>query len=225
MFPQTRSSRLRLSEQMSSARSVIPMVVEQSSLGERAYDIYSRLLKDRIVFLGEEVTDSLANLLIAELLFLEKEDPDADIDIYINSPGGSVSAGLAIYDVMTHISCDVATICVGMAASMGSLLLAGGTPGKRYALPNARIMIHQASGGYQGAMADAKIYLEHMNQQYETILAVYARATGKDIAHLRRDMDRDYHLSACEAREYGLIDRVLDNGRGHRGITPIVEAR
>lgn len=224
MFPQTRSSRFRLSEQMPSARSVIPMVVEQSSQGERAYDIYSRLLKDRIVFLGEEITDPLANLVIAELLFLEKDDPDADIDIYINSPGGSVSAGLAIYDVMAHISCDVATICVGMAASMGSLLLAGGTPGKRYALPNARIMIHQASGGYQGAMADAKIYLEHMNQQYETVLAIYARAAGKDIEHLRRDMDRDYHLSPCEAREYGLIDRVLDNGRGQRGITPTVEA-
>ena len=146
----------RLSAARPIAQHVIPMVVEQSSLGERSYDIYSRLLKDRILFIGDEITDGLANLVIAELLFLEKEDPDADIDIYLNSPGGSVSAGLAIYDVMSHISCSVATICVGMAASMGSLLLAGGSPGKRYSLPNARIMIHQASGGYQGAMTDAK---------------------------------------------------------------------
>lgn len=192
---------------------VIPMVVEQSARGERAYDIYSRLLKDRIVFIGEEISDQIANLVIAELLFLEKEDPDADIDIYINSPGGSVSAGLAMYDVMSHIRCDIATVCVGMAASMGSVLLAGGTMGKRYALPNSRIMIHQASGGYQGNMADAKIYLDEMSRQYETILNILARATGKEPEQLRRDCERDNWMSAHEAHAFGLIDRVLENGR------------
>ena len=192
------------------------MVIEQSARGERAYDIYSRLLKDRVVFIGDQIDDQIANLVIAELLFLEKEDPDADIDIYINSPGGSVSAGLAMYDVMTHIACDIATVCVGIAASMGSVLLAGGTPGKRYALPNARIMIHQASGGFQGNVSDAKIYLQEMDRQYDAILDIYANATGRDREKLRRDMDRDYYLSAREAREYGLIDRVLEGGR--RGI-------
>src|SRR5579862_5294783 len=141
---------------------VIPMVVEQSARGERAYDIYSRLLKDRIIFIGEPVSDHLANLVIAEILFLEKEDPDADIELYINSPGGSVSAGLAMYDVMQMVKCDVATICVGLAASMGAVLLAGGASGKRFAMPNARIMIHQGSGGYRGNMEDARIYLEEM---------------------------------------------------------------
>ncbi len=204
-------------------RGVLPMVIEQSARGERAYDIYSRLLKDRILFIGEEIDHQVANLVIAELLFLEKEDPDADIDIYINSPGGSVSAGLAMYDVMTHIRCDVATVCVGMAASMGSALLAAGTPGKRYALPHARIMIHQASGGYQGNLADAKIYLEEMNRQYEAILGLYSRASGKDREKLRRDMDRDYHFSAYEALEYGLIDRVLDGGRGDDAALPGIE--
>jgi len=194
-------------------RGVIPMVVEQSPRGERAYDIYSRLLKDRVIFIGDQIDDQIANLVIAELLFLEKEDPDADIDLYINSPGGSVSAGLAMYDVMTHIRCDIATVCVGLAASMGSLLLAGGTHGKRYAMPHSRIMIHQASGGYQGSMADARIYLEEMNRQYEAILQIYARATGKETERLRRDMDRDYYQSSYEALEYGLIDRVLDHGR------------
>src|SRR5580700_6742345 len=149
---------------------VIPMVVEQSARGERAYDIYSRLLKDRIIFIGEEVSNHLANLVIAEILFLEKEDPDADIELYINSPGGSVSAGLAMYDIMQLVKCDVATICVGMAASMGAVLLAGGTAGKRHALSNARIMIHQASGGYQGQIADARIYLEEMNRNNETVI-------------------------------------------------------
>ena len=206
------------------ARGVIPMVVEQSAQGERAYDIYSRLLKDRVVFIGDQIDDQIANLVIAELLFLEKEDPDMDIDIYINSPGGSISAGLAMYDVMTHISCDVATVCVGMAASMGSVLLAGGTPGKRYALPNARIMIHQASGGFQGNMADAKIYMEDMNRQYETILNIYASATGRDREKLRRDMDRDYYLSAYDAQEYGLIDSVLDKGRARRAMPPAIQS-
>ncbi len=205
-------------------RGVVPMVIEQSPRGERAYDIYSRLLKDRVVFIGDQIDDQIANLVIAELLFLEKEDPDADIDIYINSPGGSISAGLAMYDVMTHISCDVATVCVGMAASMGSVLLAGGTPGKRYALPNARIMIHQASGGFQGNMADAQIYLEDMNRQYETILNIYSDSTGKDKERLRRDMDRDYHLSAHEAQEYGLIDSVLNKGRRSHALPAAIQA-
>lgn len=204
---------MAFNSELQMVRGVVPMVIEQSARGERAYDIYSRLLKDRVVFIGDQIDDQIANLVIAELLFLEKEDPDADIDIYINSPGGSVSAGLAMYDVMTHISCDVATVCVGMAASMGSVLLAGGAPGKRYALPNSRIMIHQASGGFQGNVSDAKIYLEDMSRQYEAILGIYSRATGKDTEQLRRDMDRDYYLSAYQAQEYGLIDRVLDKGR------------
>ena len=191
---------------------VVPMVIEQSARGERAYDIYSRLLKDRIIFISDEITDQIANLVIAEMLFLEKEDPDADIDLYINSPGGSVSAGLAMYDVMGHIRCDVATICVGVAASMASVLLAGGAPGKRYAMPNARIMIHQASGGYRGSMADARIYLEEMNRQYDTIIDILAKRTGKDPERIRRDSDRDYWMSGCEAREYGLIDKLV-NGR------------
>jgi ATP-dependent Clp protease protease subunit len=191
---------------------VIPMVVEQTARGERAYDIYSRLLKDRIVFLGEEINDQVANLVIAEMLFLEKEDPEADIDLYINSPGGSVSAGLAIYDMMHHIKCDVATICVGMAASMATALLAGGAEGKRYAMPNARVMIHQASGGYQGSMADARIYLEEMNRLYDAYIAILAKHTGKDPEQLRRDCDRDHWLSAEESREYGLVDCIV-NGR------------
>jgi ATP-dependent Clp protease protease subunit len=194
-------------------RAVVPMVVEQSARGERAYDIYSRLLKDRIIFISDEITDQIANVVIAQMLFLEKEDPDADIDLYINSPGGSVSAGLAMFDVMGHIKCDVATICVGIAASMASVLLAGGTAGKRYAMPNARIMIHQASGGYRGSMADARIYLEEMNRQYDTIIDILAKRTGKEPERIRRDSDRDYWLSACEAREYGLIDSIV-NGRG-----------
>jgi ATP-dependent Clp protease protease subunit len=193
-------------------RSVIPMVVEQNARGERAYDLYSRLLKDRIVFIGEEITDSLANLVIAQLLFLEREDRDADIEIYVNSVGGSVDAGLAIYDTMQLIHCDLATFCIGMAASMGAVLLSGGTAGKRYALPHSRVMIHQASGGYRGDMSEAKIYLEQMHRQYETILKLLARHTGQDTEKLRGDCDRDYWLSAEEAREYGLVDKVLANG-------------
>jgi len=196
-----------------SVKAVVPMVVEQSARGERAYDIYSRLLKDRIIFISDEITDQIANLVIAQMLFLEKEDPDADIDLYINSPGGSVSAGLAMFDVMGHIKCDVATICVGVAASMGSVLLAGGTASKRYAMPNARIMIHQASGGYRGSMADARIYLEEMNRQNDTIIDILANRTGKEPERIRRDSDRDSWMSAGEARDYGLIDSIV-NGRG-----------
>ena len=188
---------------------LVPMVVEQDGRGERAYDIYSRLLKDRIIFLQHEVNDDMAGLIIAELLFLEKEDPDADIDIYINSPGGSVPAGLAIYDTMRLIKCDVATISVGWSASIAAVLLAGGTAGKRYALPNSRIMIHQASGGYQGTVSDARIYLEEMNRNYEAILKILAFHTGRDIEEIRRDSDRDHWMSPHEAQAYGLVDKVL----------------
>ena len=193
-------------------QNVIPMVVEQSARGERAYDIYSRLLKDRIVFIGEQVSDHLANLVIAELLFLEKEDPDADIDIYINSPGGSVSAGLAMYDVMQMIKCDVATICVGMAASMGAVLLAGGAAGKRYALPNARIMIHAVAGGYEGTVQDAEIRLKEMVRAHESLNQILARHTGQPYEKVRRDMDRDYFMSPQEALEYGIIDKIAEKG-------------
>ena len=190
--------------------SVVPMVVEQSPRGERAYDIYSRLLKDRIVFIGDEITDALANLVIAEFLFLEKEAPDKDIDVYINSGGGSMSAGLAIYDVMTHVQCDVATTCVGMAASMATTLLVAGTPGKRFAMPNARIMIHQASGGYRGSMADARIYMEEMYRSFDTYLEIMSSRTGRPIEQIRQDCDRDFWMSAEQAKEYGIIDSLID---------------
>ena len=189
---------------------VVPMVVEQTGNGERAYDIYSRLLKDRIVFIGDELTDGLANLVIAEILFLEKEDPNRDIEMYINSPGGSVSAGLAIYDVMTHVRCDVATTCVGMAASMATALLVAGSANKRYAMPNARIMIHQTSGGYRGTMTDARIYLDEMNRLFETYVRILAERTGRDPEQIRRDCDRDYWMSADQALEYGLVDAIID---------------
>ena len=190
--------------------SVVPMVVEQSPRGERAYDIYSRLLKDRIVFIGDEITDQLANLVIAELLFLEKESPDKDIDLYINSGGGSVTAGMAIFDVMSHIQCDIATTCVGMAASMATALLVGGTPGKRFAMPNSRIMIHQTSGGYRGTMTDARIYLEEMNRSFETYVRILAKRTGRDPEQIRKDCDRDYWMSPEQAKEYGLIDQIIE---------------
>lgn len=192
--------------------SVVPMVVDQTAHGERAYDIYSRLLKDRIVFIGEEISDPLANLVIAEILFLEKEDPNKDIDIYINSPGGSVSAGLAIYDVMRHVKCDVATVCVGIAASMATALLAAGSDKKRYAMPNARIMIHQTSGGYRGTVADSRIYLEEMNRMFETYVRIMAERTGRDPDQIRRDCDRDFWMSAEEAKEYGIVDEII-NGK------------
>jgi ATP-dependent Clp protease protease subunit len=192
--------------------SVVPMVVDQTAHGERAYDIFSRLLKDRIVFIGEEISDPLANLVIAEILFLEKENADKDIDVYVNSPGGSVTAGMAIHDVMQHVKCDVATVCFGMAASMGSLLLAAGTPGKRYAMPNARIMIHQASGGYRGTMSDARIYLDEMAKNNETYMRILGASTGKDPEQVRKDCDRDYWMSAEEAKAYGLVDEII-NGK------------
>ncbi len=191
---------------------VVPMVVDQTSRGERAYDIYSRLLKDRIVFIGEEISDPLANLVMAQMLFLEKENPDKDIDLYINSPGGSVTAGLAIYDVMQHVKCPVATVCVGLAASMATTLLAAGSPGKRYAMPNSRIMIHQTSGGYRGTMADARIYVEEMARVSEINVRILAERTGKDPDQVRRDIDRDYWMSPEEAKDYGIVD-LLINGK------------
>ncbi len=191
-------------------QSVIPMVVEQSARGERAYDIYSRLLKDRILFIGEPIDDHLANLIIAELLFLEREDPDSDIDVYINTPGGSVTSGLAIYDTFQIVKCDVATICVGMAASMGAILLAGGSPGKRYCLPHTRVMMHQVSGGYEGTVTDARIRLEEMNRAHDTLMQILARHTNQPIEKVLRDCDRDYWMSAEEALEYGIIDKILE---------------
>lgn len=189
--------------------SVVPMVVDRTSTGERAYDIYSRLLKDRIIFIGEEISDPLANMVIAQILFLEKEDPGADIDVYVNSPGGSVTAGLAIYDTLTHVSCDVATTCVGMAASMAVPLLVAGTPGKRFAMPNARIMIHQTNGGFRGTFSDARIYLEEMSRMFEKYVEILAERTGKPIDQVRVDCDRDFWMSADQALEYGLIDAIV----------------
>ena len=190
--------------------SLVPYVIEQTSRGERSYDIYSRLLKDRIIFLGEEVNDVTASLVVAQLLFLEAEDPDKDIHLYINSPGGSISAGMAIYDTMNYIKCDVSTVCIGMAASMGAFLLAGGKKGKRYALPNSEIMIHQPLGGMQGQASDMKIHADHIIKTRERLNTVLSERTGKSIEEITRDTERDNFLSAAEAAEYGLIDKVID---------------
>lgn len=189
--------------------SVIPYVIEQTSRGERSYDIYSRLLKERIIFLGEEVTDASASVIIAQLLFLEGEDPDKDIHLYINSPGGSVSAGLAIYDTMQYIKCDVSTICIGMAASMGSFLLSGGAKGKRFALPNSEIMIHQPLGGAQGQATEIKIAAEHILKTRDRLNKILAANTGQDLAKIEIDTERDNFMSAEEAKEYGLVDEVI----------------
>ena len=189
--------------------SVIPYVIEQTSRGERSYDIYSRLLKDRIIFLGEEVNEVTAGLVVAQLLFLEAEDPDKDIQLYINSPGGSVTAGWAIYDTMQYIKCDVSTICIGMAASMGAFLLAGGTKGKRYALPNAEIMIHQPLGGAQGQATEIEIAAKHILQTKERLNKVLAENTGQPIEVVAADTERDNWKTAEEAKEYGLIDYVI----------------
>ena len=189
--------------------SVIPYVIEQTSRGERSYDIYSRLLKERIIFLGEEVTDVSANVIIAQLLFLEGEDPEKDIHLYINSPGGSVSAGLAIYDTMQYIKCDVSTICVGMAASMGAFLLSGGAKGKRYALPNAEIMIHQPLGGTKGQATEIEIAARHILKTKEKLNRMLAENTGKDYETIAADTERDNWKTAEEAVEYGLIDKVI----------------
>ena len=186
----------------------IPYVVEQTGTGERSYDIFSRLLKERIILLGDQVTDASAELIVAQLLFLEGEDPEKDIQFYINSPGGSVSAGLAIYDTMQFIKCDVSTICVGMAASMGSFLLAGGTKGKRYSLPNSEILIHQPSGGTEGQASDMLIAAEHIRRTREKLNRILAANTGRTYEELCRDTDRDNWMSAQEAKEYGLIDNI-----------------
>ena len=189
--------------------SVIPYVIEQNSRGERSYDIYSRLLKERIIFLGEEVTDGLASVIVAQLLFLEAEDPDKDIHMYINSPGGSVTAGMAIYDTMQYIKCDVSTMCMGMAASMGSFLLSGGTKGKRLALPNAEIMIHQPSGGAHGQATEIQIAAEHIIKTRHKLNTILAANTGQPLQVIQRDTERDNFMSAQEAKEYGLIDEVV----------------
>ena len=191
--------------------SLVPYVIEQTSRGERSYDIYSRLLKDRIIFLGEEVTDVAANIIVAQLLFLEAEDPDKDIHLYINSPGGSVTAGLAIYDTMQYIKCDVATYCMGMAASMGSFLLSGGTKGKRYAMPNSEIMIHQPSGGAQGQATEIQIAAENILKIRTRLNQILAENTGQPLDVIRIDTERDNFMSAEEAKEYGLIDEVIKN--------------
>lgn len=189
--------------------SLIPYVVESAGGGERSYDIYSRLLKDRIVLLGEEVTDGSANLIVAQLLFLYSQDPQKDIFLYINSPGGSASAGFAIYDTIHHIKCDVSTICIGMAASMGAFLLAGGTKGKRFALPNAEIMIHQPSGGGKGTASDIEIMANYILKNKARTNRILAENTGKTVEEIARDTDRDYFMSASEAKDYGLIDVIL----------------
>ena len=189
--------------------SLVPYVIEQTSRGERSYDIYSRLLKDRIIFLGEEVNDVSASLVVAELLFLEAEDPGKDIQLYINSPGGSVTAGMAIYDTMQYIKCDVSTICLGMAASMGAFLLAGGTKGKRFALPNSTIMIHQPSGGAQGQATEIQIVADHIAKTKRTLNEILAANTGQPLEVVEKDTDRDNYMSAEEALAYGLIDGVL----------------
>ncbi len=191
--------------------SFVPYVIEQTSRGERSYDIYSRLLNDRIIFLGEEVTDLTASLVVAQLLFLEAEDPGKDIQLYINSPGGSVSAGMAIYDTMQYIKCDVSTICLGMAASMGAFLLAGGAKGKRYALPNSTIMIHQPSGGAQGQATEISIAAEHILKTRRKLNELLAQNTGQPIETVERDTERDNYMTSEEAKAYGLIDGVVEH--------------
>ncbi len=188
---------------------LVPMVVEQSPRGERAFDIYSRLLKERIIFLGSQVTDDIASLVIAQLLFLEADDPEKDITFYINSPGGAVTAGMAIYDTMQYIRCDVATLCMGQAASMGALLLAAGAEGKRFALPNSRIMIHQPMGGFQGQATDIDIHAREILRMRADLNAILARHTGKDLKQIEADTERDNFMGAAEAQEYGLVDSVL----------------
>lgn len=191
--------------------SLVPMVVEQTNRGERSYDIFSRLLNDRIIMLCDEVNDTTASLVVAQLLYLEGQDPDKDISLYINSPGGSISAGMAIYDTMQYIKCDVSTICIGMAASMGSFLLSSGTKGKRFALPNSEIMIHQPLGGMQGQASDIKIHADHIIAIREKLNRMLAEQTGKPYDVICRDTDRDNFMTAQEAMEYGLVDKVIDH--------------
>ncbi|MBN1277956.1 MAG: ATP-dependent Clp endopeptidase proteolytic subunit ClpP [Deltaproteobacteria bacterium] len=188
---------------------LIPMVIEQSSRGERAYDIYSRLLKDRIIFMGEPVHDQMANTIIAQMLFLESEDPDKDINLYINSPGGSVTAGLAIYDTMQYIKADVTTICMGQTASMAAILLSAGAKGKRYALPHSRILIHQPLGGMQGQATDIEIHTREILRMRDDLNTILSRHTGQDIKTIEKDTERDYFMSSEEAKEYGIVDRII----------------
>ncbi|HBF6216700.1 TPA: ATP-dependent Clp endopeptidase proteolytic subunit ClpP [Clostridioides difficile] len=190
--------------------SLVPHVIEQTGQGERSYDIYSKLLKDRIILIGEEINDAIASLVVAQLLFLESEDPDSDIIIYINSPGGSATAGFAIYDTMNYVRCDVSTICIGMAASMSAFLLAGGTHGKRCALPNSEIMIHQPMGGAKGQATDVKIAVDNILKIKERLDRILSENTGKSIEDIRRDTDRDNFMTAIEAKEYGLIDYIMN---------------
>ncbi len=188
---------------------LIPMVIEQSSRGERAYDIYSRLLKDRIIFLGSQMNDEVANLLIAQLLFLESEDPDKDINFYVNSPGGLVTAGMAVYDTMQYIKPDITTVCIGQAASMGAILLTAGTKGKRYSLPNSRILIHQPMGGFQGQASDIEIQAREILRMKDTLNQILVHHTGKKLKQIQVDTDRDFFMSGEEAKEYGIIDHVI----------------
>ena len=199
---------------------LIPMVIEQSSRGERAYDIYSRLLKDRIIFLGTAINDEIANLLIAQLLFLESEDPDKDINFYINSPGGLVTAGLAVYDTMQYIKPDITTVCIGQAASMGAVLLAAGANGKRYSLPNSRILIHQPMGGFQGQASDIEIQAREILRMKETLNQILVHHTGKEISQIQNDTDRDFFMSGVEAKEYGIIDHVITDRDDLEKIEP-----
>jgi len=198
---------------------LIPMVIEQSSRGERAYDIYSRLLKDRIIFLGTAMNDEVANVLIAQLLFLESEDPDKDINFYINSPGGVVTAGLAVYDTMQYIKPDIATVCIGQAASMGALLLTAGTKSKRYSLPNSRILIHQPMGGFQGQASDIEIQAKEILRMKDTLNNILVKHTEKKSEQIQKDTDRDYFMSGEEAKEYGIIDYVITNRDDLNNIT------
>ena len=193
--------------------SLVPFVIEQTSRGERSYDIYSRLLKDRIIFLGESIDDHISSLVIAQMLFLEAEDPDKDIYLYINTPGGIVTSGLAIYDTMQYIKPDVATICIGQAASMGSLLLSAGAKAKRSALPNSRIMIHQPAGGFQGQASDIEIQAKEIIKVKHRLNEIYAHHTGQDVKKVEKDVDRDYFMSPQEAMEYGLIDKVIERSK------------
>jgi ATP-dependent Clp protease protease subunit len=197
--------------------SLIPMVVEQSPRGERAYDIYSRLLKERIIFLGTGINDDVANVVVAQLLFLEAEDPDKDITFYINTPGGVVTSGMSIYDTMNYVKCDIATLCLGQAASMGAVLLAAGTKGKRYALPNSRIMIHQPMGGFQGQATDIEIHAREILRMRQDLNKILAHHTGQKMTRIQRDTERDFFMSATEAKTYGLIDQVLNRRQPAEG--------
>ena len=190
---------------------LIPMVIEQSSRGERAYDIYSRLLKDRIIFLGTAMNDEVANLIIAQLLFLESEEPEKDINFYVNSPGGLVTAGLAVYDTMQYIKPDITTVCIGQAASMGAVLLAAGTKGKRYSLPNSRILIHQPMGGFQGQASDIEIQAKEILRMKDRLNQILVAHTGKEYENIQKDTDRDFFMSGAEAKKYGIIDHVIAN--------------